>query len=96
MDDEKPNDALFVALTRPALKGGIPVIFLLIGLIVTVYVFLITSSFLLSVAVLTTVYLIGRVMGESDPFFSSIIMIKIIRCSQIRNYRFWRGNSYIQ
>ena len=94
MEDEKPNDALFVALTRPALKFGIPFVFLLAGSVLVIQIFLFTRSFILMAVAAAAVYVAGKIMGRNDPFLSSIMYIKLSKCFQVRNFRFWRGNSY--
>jgi len=84
---------VFRALTRPQMFGGVTYSFFVINMGVTTEAFLITRSFwALPVALL--VHAGGYIACLREPRIFDIWLVRVTRCPRVRNFRFWRCNSY--
>jgi type IV secretion system protein VirB3 len=87
------SDPVFAALTRPQMLGGVTYAYAVFNLIVTVEAFLITKSFwVLGLAVL--IHALGYLGCLREPRFFDIWITKLRTCPRVRNFGFWKGNSY--
>jgi type IV secretion system protein VirB3 len=87
------RDVLFVALTRPQMLFGVTYGYLIANAVVTTELFLVfKSAWVLLAAVL--VHLVGWLGCLRDPRIFDLWLVKVQRCSRIRNYRIWGCNSY--
>jgi type IV secretion system protein VirB3 len=87
------QDPIFAALTRPQMIFGVTYDYAVFNLIVTVEVFLVTKSFwALGAAAIVHAY--GYVRCIRDPRFFELWITSVSRCPRVRNYRYWRCNSY--
>jgi type IV secretion system protein VirB3 len=91
---EAPDrDLLFVALTRPQMLLGVTYGYAVGNAIVTTELFLIfKSGWVLLGAV--ALHGIGYLACLTEPRIFDLWLTKVRRCPRIRNYRFWRCNSY--
>ncbi len=87
------SDPVFAALTRPQMVAGVTYPYAIFNLIVTVEAFLITKSFW-TLLIAVVVHAVGYLGCLREPRFFDLWIVKVSRCPRIRNYRFWRANSY--
>jgi type IV secretion system protein VirB3 len=87
------QDPIFAALTRPQMVFGVTYDYAVFNLIVTVEIFLITKSFW-ALAAAAIVHAVGYVACIREPRFFELHIMKVSRCPRVRNYRYWRCNSY--
>lgn len=84
---------LFTALTRPQMFAGVTYNFFIINGIITTELFLIFHTFsAIVIAVLT--HVIGVALSLREPRIFDLWITNITKCPRIRNYGFWRCNSY--
>jgi len=87
------SDPVFAALTRPQMIGGVTYSFMVLNLFVTLEGFLITRSFwILGLALV--VHAAGVVGSIREPRFFDLWVTKLRTCPRVKNFGFWRGNSY--
>jgi type IV secretion system protein VirB3 len=84
---------MFAALTRPQMIFGVTYDYAVFNLIVTVEVFLVTKSFWALLAALL-VHAVGYVACVREPRIFELWFLKVRTCPRVRNYRYWRCNSY--
>jgi type IV secretion system protein VirB3 len=87
------RDPVFAALTRPQMFAGVTYTWFILNAIVTAEVFLITKS-LWALAAAIIMHLIGVVAARDEPRFLELWITKASRCPRVRNFAFWRCNSY--
>jgi type IV secretion system protein VirB3 len=87
------QDPIFAALTRPQMVFGVTYDYAVFNLIVTVEIFLITKSFW-ALAAAALVHAFGYVACVREPRFFELWIMKVSRCPRVKNYRYWRCNSY--
>jgi type IV secretion system protein VirB3 len=93
MAGELRRDTLFVALTRPQMFAGVTYSYFVINAILTVELFLIFKSFsVLLVGVV--VHLVGVLVCLREPRFFDLWIAKVRHCPRVKNFGFWRCNSY--
>jgi type IV secretion system protein VirB3 len=91
--DRIEQDQLFVALTRPQMFAGVTYSYFVANMIVAAELFLIFKSFwALGIAII--VHLVGMAFCVREPRFFDLWLTKVSKCPRIKNYRFWRCNSY--
>lgn len=87
------SDTLFVALSRPQMLFGATYAFVIANAIAMTELFLIfKSAWIILVAVLA--HVAGWAACLRDPHIFDLWLVKVQRCSRIRNHRIWRCNSY--
>lgn len=87
------RDPVFTALTRPQMFAGVSYSFFVLNLVVTTEVFLLTKSFWAILAALA-LHMIGYFLCRNEPRFLDLWILRASRCPRVRNYAFWRCNSY--
>lgn len=87
------SDPVFTALTRPQMLGGVTYGFAVINLIATVEVFLLTKSFW-SLALAVILHLAGHLACLREPRFFDLWIARASLCPRVKNFGFWRANSY--
>lgn len=87
------QDPIFAALTRPQMVFGVTYDYAVFNLIITVEVFLVTKSFW-ALAAAALVHAAGYIACIREPRFFELWIMKVSRCPRVRNYRYWRCNSY--
>ncbi|CAN5133151.1 type IV secretion system protein VirB3 [soil metagenome] len=87
------REPVFGALTRPQMFAGVTYSYFVLNAVVTMELFLITKSFWVLLAALV-IHAIGYVGCLKEPRFFDLWLIKLSRCPRVRNYAFWRCNSY--
>ena len=87
------RDAVFTALTRPQMFAGVSYSFFVLNLVITTDLFLITKSFWTILAALL-IHALGYVVSLREPRFLDLWIIRASRCPRVKNYAFWRCNSY--
>ena len=85
---------VFKALTQPQMFAGVTYSYFIINAVVTTEVFLVTRSFW-AFAVSLVIHVIGYLACLREPRVFDLWMTKVQRCPRIRNWRFWRCNSYL-
>jgi type IV secretion system protein VirB3 len=93
MDPGLSRDPLFVALTRPQMFVGVTYTFFVINFVVSTEFFLVFKSgwVILFAAIVHT---IGWLACLREPRIFDLWITRLARCSRVRNYKFWRCNSY--
>jgi type IV secretion system protein VirB3 len=87
------RDPVFGALTRPQMFAGVTYSYFVLNAVVTVELFLITKSFWTLLAALV-LHAIGYLGCLKEPRFFDLWMTRVSRCPRVRNFAFWRCNSY--
>lgn len=87
------SDPIFAALTRPQMVAGVTYGYALFNLIATVELFLITRSFWVLPAALL-IHGVGYLCCLDEPRFFDLWLVRARHCPRVRNFRFWRANSY--
>ena len=87
------RDILFVALTRPQMLLGVTYGFAIGNAVLTTELFLIFKSFWVLLAALV-VHVIGWLACLKDPRVFDLWLVRAQRTPRVRNYRYWRCNSY--
>ena len=87
------RDPVFVALTRPQMFAGVTYTFFVINGVVSTEFFLIFKSAWTLLFALV-VHAAGFVACLQEPRIFDLWLVRISRCPRVRNYRFWRCNSY--
>jgi type IV secretion system protein VirB3 len=87
------RDPVFGALTRPQMFAGVTYSYFVLNAVVTMELFLLSKSFWVLLAALV-IHAIGYVGCLKEPRFFDLWLIKLSRCPRVRNYAFWRCNSY--
>lgn len=87
------SDPLFVALTRPQMFAGVTYTYFVINGVVSTEFFLIFKSpWVIATAVL--LHLAGMLACLNEPRIFDLWLVRARQCPRVRNYRFWRCNSY--
>ena len=85
---------VFKALTQPQMFAGVTYSFFIINAVATTEAFLVTRSFW-AFAVAGVVHAIGYLACLREPRVFDLWLIRVSRCPRVRNFRFWRCNSYM-
>ena len=93
MAGELRRDTLFVALTRPQMFAGVTYSFFVINTVLAVELFLIFKSLWVILAALL-IHLAGMVASLREPRIVDLWLSRVRYCPRIKNYAFWRCNSY--
>ncbi|MEI9902974.1 MAG: type IV secretion system protein VirB3 [Asticcacaulis sp.] len=84
---------VFKALTQPQMFAGVTYGYFIINAVVTTEVFLITRSFW-AFGATALVHAVGYLVCLREPRFFDLWLTNVSRCPRVRNWRFWRCNSY--
>ncbi len=84
---------VFKALTQPQMFAGVTYSYFIINAVVTTEVFLIFRSFW-AFAITAVVHVVGYLACLREPRVFDIWLTKVSRCARIKNWRYWRCNSY--
>ena len=87
------RDPVFTALTRPQMFAGVSFSYFVLNLVVTTDFFLITKSFWAIPAALI-IHAIGYLFCVREPRFLDLWIVRAKNCPRVKNYWFWRCNSY--
>ena len=87
------SDPLFVALTRPQMFAGVTYTFFVLNGIITTEMFLLSKTIWVLLLALI-IHLAGAMACLREPRFFDIWLVQSSRCPRVKNYRFWRCNSY--
>ncbi len=93
MDAGLSRDPLFVALTRPQMFAGVTYTFFIINGVVSTEFFLIFKSVWVILFALV-VHGLGWLACLREPRIFDLWITRLARCPRVRNYKFWRCNSY--
>lgn len=87
------QDPLFVALARPQMFAGVTYSYFVINAVVAAELFLIfRSPWVLLAAVV--IHGAGVLLCLREPRIIDLWITRVSRCPRVKNYRFWRCNSY--
>ena len=86
-------DPIFRALTQPQMIGGVTYSYAVFNLIVTLELFLLTRSFW-SFAFAAVVHAVGYMGCLREPRFFDLWLTRLRQCPRVKNFRFWRANTY--
>jgi type IV secretion system protein VirB3 len=87
------SDPICTVLTRPQMFAGVTYSYAVFNLIVTVEAFLITKSFW-ALPAAGVIHVIGYLGCLREPRFFDLWITRVNRCPRVRNFAFWRANSY--
>jgi type IV secretion system protein VirB3 len=87
------SDPVFAALTRPQMIGGVTYPYMVLNVIVTMEAFLVTRSFW-ALLIAVVMHAVGYVGSLREPRFFDLWVTRLSSCPRVRNFSFWRGNSY--
>lgn len=93
MEQQLVRDPLFIALTRPQMFAGVTFSYFVVNVVLSTELFLIFRSiWVLLAAVL--IHLVGAFACLDEPRRFDLWLVRASHCPRIRNYRWWRCNSY--
>lgn len=84
---------IFRALAQPQMFAGVTYSFFIINGVVTTEAFLMTRSFW-ALAVALAAHAVGYVACLREPRMFDLWLARVSRCPRVRNWRYWRCNSY--
>jgi type IV secretion system protein VirB3 len=87
------SDPVFAALTRPQMIAGVTYPYMVLNLVVTAEAFLITRSFW-ALLIAAMMHAVGYVGSLREPRFFDLWVTRLSTCPRVKNFSFWRGNSY--
>lgn len=87
------RDPVFMALTRPQMFAGVTYSFFVFNAVLSTEAFLILRSVWV-VALALVLHGAGAVACLHEPRMFDLWLVRLRRCPRVRNYRFWRCNSY--
>jgi type IV secretion system protein VirB3 len=87
------RDPVFSALTRPQMFAGVTYTWFVLNAIITAELFLITKSFWAFAGALA-LHAVGVLAARDEPRFLDLWITRMTRCPRVRNFAFWRCNSY--
>jgi type IV secretion system protein VirB3 len=90
---ELVKSPVFKALTQPQMFAGVTYSYFIINAVLTTEAFLVTRSFW-AFAVALVLHVIGYLACLREPRVFDLWLTKVSRCRRIRNWRYWRCNSY--
>ena len=93
MEPRLTRDPLFVALTRPQMFAGVTYSFFVINLVISTELFLLFRSPLVLLGS-GLVHLAGVLACMEEPRRFDLWLTRIAQCPRVRNYGWWRCNSY--
>ncbi len=93
MDAGLSRDPLFVAMTRPQMLGGVTYSFAVINAVLSLEFFLVTKSIWVLLFALV-VHAAGYLACLKEPRIFDLWITRLAHCPRVRNYKFWRCNSY--
>ena len=93
MAGELRRDTLFTALTRPQMFAGVTYSFFVINVVIAVELFLIFRSFWVLIAALV-IHFGGMVASLREPRFADLWLTRVRNCPRVKNFAYWRCNSY--
>jgi type IV secretion system protein VirB3 len=93
METPLARDPLFTGLTRPQMFAGVTYTFFIINGVVSTEFFLIFKSAWVILFALV-VHAIGYLACLREPRIFDLWLVRVAQCPRVRNFRFWRCNSY--
>jgi type IV secretion system protein VirB3 len=84
---------IFKALTQPQMFAGVTFSYFIINGVITTEAFLITHSFW-ALIIAAIVHVIGYLACLREPRIFDLWLTRVSRCPRVKNWRFWRCNSY--
>ena len=87
------RDPVFGALTRPQMFAGVTYSFFVLNAVVTMELFLISKSFW-TLLIAGLLHAVGYLACLREPRFFDLWLVRVSRFPRIRNFGFWRCNSY--
>lgn len=87
------QDTVFTALTRPQMFAGVTFSFFTINAVLAVELFLIFKSFAV-LLVPVAMHAVAALLSLREPRIFDLWITRVSRCPRIKNFRYWRCNSY--
>lgn len=87
------SDPVFAALTRPQMIAGVTYAYAVFNLVVTLEAFLIARSFW-TFGLAAALHVAGYLGCLREPRFFDIWITRLRTTPRVRNFWFWRANSY--
>jgi type IV secretion system protein VirB3 len=87
------RDRLFVALTRPQTFAGVSYTVVILNLVVTTELFLVFKAFWV-IGVALVIHFIGWIASLREPRIFDLWFIRVSTSPRIKNWAYWRCNSY--
>jgi type IV secretion system protein VirB3 len=84
---------VFRALTQPQMFGGVTYNFFIINAVITAELFLISKS-LWALGAALVLHAIGYICCLREPRFFDLWIARASKCTRIKNFAYWRCNSY--
>ena len=86
------RDAVFVALTRPQMFGGVTYSYFVANAVLATELFLVFRT-IWALVIALVVHLAGVLLCLREPRFFDLWLTKVGRCPRVRNYSLWQCNS---
>ena len=87
------REPVFGALTRPLMFAGVTYSYFVLNAVVTLELFLITKSFW-TLLVALGLHVLGYLGCLKEPRIFDLWLTRVSRCPRVRNFVYWRCNSY--
>lgn len=88
-------DPLFIGVTRPPMRWGVPYAALLLNLVLTMEVFLLTKN-LLTLLIAVPIHGVSALLCARDARFFDLLLLwcRTRLLAYVANFRYWRASSY--
>lgn len=87
------RDPVFGALTRPQMFAGVTYTYFVVNAVVTIQAFLVVKSWVI-LPIPLGVHFFGYMRCLREPLWFDLWLVKVRSSPRIKNYAFWRCNSY--
>lgn len=87
------RDAVFTALTRPQMFGGVTYSLFILNAVLATELFLIFKSAWVVFAAFV-VHGVSVLLCLKEPRFFDLWLTRVSRCPRVKNYKVWGCNSY--
>ena len=87
------RERLFVALTRPQTFAGVSYSVVVLNAVITTELFLVFKAFWV-IGIALVIHLIGWLASVKEPRIFDLWLIRAATSPRVKNWAFWRCNSY--
>lgn len=92
--DEFEQDPLFQAPTKPIMYGGVTYNFFNLNIFINGLVYFISQNLFATLYSIAVIYTIGYLLCRKDPRIFDRLFARMALTPTVKNYLYWRCNSY--
>ena len=93
--EDRDYDPLFLGPTRPVMLFGVTHTFFLLNAWAGTQVFMLAQNFKLMGFMLVTIHTLGYLACRYDERIFEVWRVALAKCPRVKNYLYWRCNSYM-